>query len=211
MTASRSPGDIVSSTAIDFYFDFSSPYGYLAAHRIDALGAEFGREVIWHPILLGAVFKQTGQSPLVSQPLRGPYHLHDMKRTARRQHLPFQLPDGFPLATMASARAFYWAAQYSANEAKRLGLALFDATFGKAVNTTTTDTVVGIAATLGFDAAAVREGIASPAIKERLRAETDGAVARGVFGSPFFIVGGEAFWGNDRIRDLRDWLQTGGW
>jgi 2-hydroxychromene-2-carboxylate isomerase len=197
--------------AIEFYFDFSSPYGYLAAHRVDALGAEFGREVIWRPILLGAVFKATGQSPLVSQPIRGPYHLHDMKRTARRQKLAFQLPEGFPLATMASARAFYWAEQFSANEAKRLALALFDATFGKGVNTTTTEVVAGIAGQLGFDTAAIRDGIGDPAIKQRLKDETDQAIAKGIFGSPFFLIDGEPFWGNDRIRDMRDWMQTGGW
>lgn len=199
------------STAIEFYFDFSSPYGYFAAHRIDAVGAEFGREVIWRPILLGAVFKASGQSPLVSQPMRGPYHLHDMQRTARRLKLPFQLPDGFPIAAIAASRAFYWAEQQSPADAKRLGLALFDAAFAKGINTATTDAVAAIAAEAGFDAEDICAGIATTSIKERLKMETDGAIERGIFGSPFFIVGGEAFWGNDRIPDLRDWLQTGGW
>jgi 2-hydroxychromene-2-carboxylate isomerase len=67
---------------IEFYFDFSSPYGYLASKRIDAIGEEFGRRVRWRPILLGAVFKVTGQTPLIGQNLRGPYHLRDLARTA---------------------------------------------------------------------------------------------------------------------------------
>ena len=196
---------------IEFYFDFSSPYGYLAAHRIDALGAEFGREVLWRPILLGAVFKATGQSPLVSQPLRGPYHLHDLQRTARRLKLPFQLPSDFPMATIAAARAFYWVDGQSPDAAKRLALALFDAPFARGINTSATDTVAAIAEGAGFDPDQIRAGIGPPAIKERLKAETDRAIERGIFGSPFFIVDNEAFWGNDRIPDLRDWLKSGGW
>lgn len=201
----------MAQAPIDFYFDFSSPYGYLAAHRVEALGAETGREILWHPILLGVAFKATGQSPLVSQPLRGPYHLNDMKRSARRLGLRFQLPDGFPLATMAAARAFYWAEATSPVAAKKLALALLDACFAKGTNITKAETVAAIAADLGFNAEAVLAGIADPAIKEKLRAETDIAIARGVFGSPFFIVDGELFWGNDRLADLRDWALTGGW
>ncbi|MBK8159361.1 MAG: 2-hydroxychromene-2-carboxylate isomerase [Rhodospirillaceae bacterium] len=196
---------------IEFYFDFSSPYGYLAAHRIEAVGAEFGREVLWRPILLGAVFKATGQSPLVSQPLRGPYHLHDLQRTARRQQLPFQLPADFPMATIAAARAYYWVEQESPAEAKRLALALFDAVFAQGLNISATDTVVVIAQKAGLDPEQIRTGIGAAEIKERLKAETDQAIVRGIFGSPFFIVDGEAFWGNDRIPDLRDWLKSGGW
>jgi 2-hydroxychromene-2-carboxylate isomerase len=200
-----------TGTPIDFYFDFSSPYGYLAARRIEALGAELKREIVWHPILLGVAFKATGQSPLVDQPLRGPYHLHDMKRTARRLGLPFQLPEGFPLATMAAARAFYWADETSPLAAKKLALAALDACFANGINITKAETIAAIAAGIGFNAEAVLAGIADPAIKEKLRAETENAIARGVFGSPFFIVDGELFWGNDRLADLRDWILTGGW
>lgn len=196
---------------VDFYFDFSSPYGYIAAHRVGALGRELGREIRWHPILLGVAFKATGQSPLVSQPLRGPYHLHDMKRATRRLGLPFQLPEGFPLPTMAAARAFYFLDSTAPDAAKALALALFDACFAAGINITRAETVAGIAMKIGLDGAAIEAAIGDPAIKEKLRAETDAAIARGVFGSPFFIVDGEPFWGNDRIPDLRDWIVTGGW
>jgi 2-hydroxychromene-2-carboxylate isomerase len=193
---------------IEFYFDFSSPYGYLAAHRIDEVGAEFGREILWRPILLGAVFKATGQSPLVSQPLRGPYHVHDLQRTARRLKLPFRLPDGFPMATIAAARAFYALERGSPADARRLALALFDAAFQQGINITRAETVIAIAGDLGLDVAA---GIDDPAVKQRLKMETDSAIARNIFGSPFFVVDGEMFWGNDRIPDLKDWLKSGGW
>jgi len=89
---------------LEFWFDFSSPYGYLASYRIDAIGEEAGREVLWRPYLLGVVFKSSGQSPLVSQPMRGAYHLKDMQRAARRQNVPLVLPEGFPMATIAACR-----------------------------------------------------------------------------------------------------------
>ncbi len=196
---------------IEFYFDFSSPYGYLAAHRIEDVGAEFRRNVLWRPILLGAVFKASGQSPLVSQPLRGPYHKHDIQRTARRLTLPFRFPDDFPMATIAAARAFYVLDEDVPQEAKRLALGLLDAAFQQGINISSLATVLDIAERLGFERAAIEAGVAENAIKLRLKAETDNAIERNIFGSPFFIVDGEMFWGNDRIPDLKDWLRTGGW
>ena len=71
------------SAPVEFYFDFSSPYGYLASTQIDDLGKRHGRAIAWHPFLLGAAFKVTGQQPLTEQPLRGPYHRHDFERSAR--------------------------------------------------------------------------------------------------------------------------------
>lgn len=201
----------MTAGSIEFYFDFSSPYGYLAAHRVEEVGAEFGREVLWRPILLGAVFKASGQSPLVSQPLRGPYHKHDLLRTARRQKLPFRFPDDFPMATIAAARAFYALDAVSSKDAKRLALALFDTAFSQGINISATASVLGVAEKLGLDRAAIEAGIADNAVKLRLKAETDGAIERNIFGSPFFVVDGEMFWGNDRIPDLKDWLRTGGW
>ena len=85
---------------IDFYFDFSSPYGYLAAHRIDGIAESHGREVMWRPFLLGVVFATTGQSPLIGQPLRGAYALHDMQRGARALGIPFAMPENFPVLSL---------------------------------------------------------------------------------------------------------------
>ncbi len=196
---------------IEFYFDFSSPYGYLASERIEAIGAEFGRTVVWRPYLLGVAFKATGQSPLVQQPLRGPYHLHDMHRSARKLKLPFVIPEGFPMSTIAAARAFYWLEGQSADQAKALAQAVYRAAFAEGRNVTAGETVADIAAGIGLDRARVLEGIATPTVKDRVRAETDHALARGAFGSPFVFVGEEPFWGNDRLEDVRDWLRSGGW
>jgi 2-hydroxychromene-2-carboxylate isomerase len=196
---------------IEFWFDFSSPYGYLAAYRIDDIAATAGRSVLWRPYLLGAAFKASGQSPLVSQPLRGPYSLRDMQRSARRLKVPLVFPEGFPLATIAAGRAFYWLEARDAGQARDLAKALYRAAFAQGRNIGKTEIVLEVAGELGIDAAGLQDGIADPAVKERLRAETESAIARGIFGSPFFIVDGEPFWGNDRLDDVREWLKTGGW
>ena len=92
---------------IDFYFDFSSPYGYFACLRIDGIARKHEREVAWHPFLLGVVFRVTGQSPLPSQPMRGDYSLHDFGRSARLYGVPFIMPEKFPIPGQVPSRAFY--------------------------------------------------------------------------------------------------------
>ena len=90
---------------IDFYFDFSSPYGYLAAQRIEALAARHGRSVDWQPILLGVIFKETGAAPLTQVPLKGDYSRRDMARSARFHGIDeFRMPSRFPIPTQAAAR-----------------------------------------------------------------------------------------------------------
>src|SRR3546814_15725596 len=89
---------------VDFYFEFSSPYGYFASTQIEALAAEFQRQVRWHPILLGPMFQATGSAPLVDVPVKGQYSLHDMKRTAKLFNIPFKQPDPFPNGTVSAAR-----------------------------------------------------------------------------------------------------------
>ena len=196
---------------IEFWFDFSSPYGYLASYRIDAIGEEAGREVLWRPYLLGVVFKSSGQSPLVSQPMRGAYHLKDMQRAARRQNVPLVLPEGFPMATIAACRAFYWQEATDPRRAKDLAKALYRAAFAQGRNITTAEVVAEVGAEVNIDPAALQAGIALPAVKERVKAETDQAIARGIFGSPFILIDDEPFWGNDRLHDVRAWLKSGGW
>src|SRR3546814_18627250 len=94
-------------TPIDFYFDFSSPYGYLASEQIEALAARHGRTVAWRPILLGVVFQQTGGKPLLDIPLKGGYARHDLARAARPLWLTLQLPAHSPFPPLDVSPAFY--------------------------------------------------------------------------------------------------------
>ena len=98
-----------SAPPLDFYFDFSSPYGYLMSEKIDAVAARHGRKVRWHPILLGIIFKATGSAPLTLQnPAKAAYSIQDFERSARFMGIPYRHPSRFPLATQNAARAYYW-------------------------------------------------------------------------------------------------------
>jgi 2-hydroxychromene-2-carboxylate isomerase len=195
------------SAVIDFYFDFSSPYGYLASTRIDELAARHGRSVAWHPFLLGAAFKLTGQRALTEQPMRGPYHERDFARSARLLGVPFRLPAKFPFFALAASRAFYWLD--AGDRAKALAKAVYHAAFAEGRDVTPASTVAEIARPLGIGG--LEQGVDQPETKVHLREATDAAIARGVFGSPFFIVDGEPFWGHDRLAQVDHWLETGGW
>ena len=201
----------MSGAPIEFYFDFSSPYGYLGAQRIETVAAEFGRAVLWRPVLLGVIFKVTGQSPLVSQTMRGPYSARDMARSARKLGVKFALPEAFPFSSVYPCRIFYWLDGRSPEDAKAYARAVYDAAFAQNKPPAEPEAAVDVAVALGHDRADVLAGMQDPAIKETLRNATQQAMDKGVFGSPFFIVDGEPFWGNDRLGEVREWLQTGGW
>ena len=196
--------------AIDFYFDFSSPYGYLASTRINALAARHLRRVTWRPILLGPMFKAAGTAPLVGVPLKGPYSIRDFLRTARFLKIPYAQPTAFPIGTQNAARAFYWLTDRDAAKAQRFAQACYATYFGEGIDISSAEKVADIAALLGEDRAIVLAAMADPVVKERLKNEVDAALAKGVFGSPYIIVDGEPFWGNDRFDQLDAWLQTGG-
>lgn len=196
---------------IDFYFDFSSPYGYFAAAKIDALAATHRREVVWHPILLGAVFKLSGQQPLPNIPLKGSYAKHDMLRSARWFELPFKVPSKFPINTVAPCRAFYWVQDNNAALAKKLALALYHAYFAENRDISSPEVTANVAAKLGIDKAALATALNDAALKERVKNEVDAAIERGVFGSPYMVVDGEPFWGSDRLDQMARWLEKGPW
>ena len=199
------------SSAIDFYFDFYSPYGYLASLRIDELAARYGREVIWRPFLLGPAFAATGHGPLLDTPLMGDYAARDFARSARLQGAAFKLPEEFPKAALAPSRAYYWLFDDQPDLARRLAKAVYRATFEQGRDGTQPELVAELAQPLGIDKETLLAAITTAEVKERLKQETRATLERGVFGSPFIFVGDEPFWGNDRLEQVEHWLQTGGW
>ena len=197
--------------AVDFYFDFSSPYGYFASQKIDALAAKHRREVKWRPFLLGVAFKTTGSAPLPSIPVKGPYALRDMLRTAKYLGVTYRHPTVFPISSVWACRAFYWLDAKDPKRAKELAKALYGAYFVDNVDISSADGTIAVCAKLGLAAGEVRAGIGDQAIKDRTRTEVDKAIARGAFGSPYIIVDGEPFWGSDRLDQIDKWLASGGW
>jgi 2-hydroxychromene-2-carboxylate isomerase len=198
------------ASPIDFYFDFSSPYGYFAAERIDALAAKYDRSVNWHPVLLGAVFKKTGAAPLPMVPLKGDYARRDFARTARFHGIAFKEPTPFPISTQVAARAMRWiAATQGDAKAVAFAKAAYRAYFVDGLNIGEQSVVAQVASTMGIDSGALVEAINGDAIKEQLKAEVEQAMAHGVFGSPYIVVDGEPFWGFDRFDQLEAFLKNG--
>jgi 2-hydroxychromene-2-carboxylate isomerase len=196
---------------IEFYFDFSSPYGYLAARRIEEVVEAYDREILWKPFLLGALFKTTGAQPLLDIPLKGDYARLDLARSARRYKAPFVLPENFPFMSVAACRAFYWLNESDPNAARALIAALYDTAFGAGRSIAEATEVAAVAKNLGHDPDGVLAALQEPRIKDLLRREVEAAIAKGVFGSPYIIVDGEPFWGSDRLDDVALWLKGGGW
>ncbi len=194
---------------IEFYFDFSSPYSYLLSEQIEAVAGKYGRSVTYKPILLGAAFKVTGLGPLLAVPLKGEYSARDLARSARFAGISYRLPEPFPISTVAAARALLWLQSTGSAKSVPFVHQVFRAYFAQGRNVSEPAVLVEIAGELGIDPQALLAATQDAAIKERLRAAVDEAIARGVFGAPFVFVDGEPFWGNDRLPQIERWLQYG--
>ena len=195
---------------IDFYFDFASPYGYIASHKIDALAAKHGREATWRPFLLGAAFKITGGAAPVAFPIKGEYFIRDFARSARFHGVPYKYPSKFPISSVAPTRAFYWLNARDPKRAKDLVRALYAAYFTADVDISDAEQTIRVAASAGLNADEVRAGINDPAVKELTKVEVEKAIAAGAFGSPYIVIDDEPFWGADRLDQVERWLATGG-
>ncbi len=196
---------------IDFWFDFSSPYGYLMSEKIDALAAQYGRKVRWHPILLGIVFQATGSRPPADGvSSKGNYMMHDFQRSARFMGVPYNPPSRFPLPTQNAARAYYWLHGQDCALARAFAHAVYRAFFVDDRDISSPDTVLDIAVALGVDRDTLAAALQTPEMKARLKDECDRALTVGVFGSPHVVIDGEAFFGADRLPQIERWLETGG-
>lgn len=205
----------MTQKTLDFYFDYSSPYGYLASERIEAIAEQHNRRVRWHPILLGAVFKVTGQAPLTQAPLKGDYSVHDFHRSAREHGIEYKQPDPFPVATVAACRATLWIREHSEEEiASKLSdfvHRVFRAYYTDNSDITDANLILTLAGSLGIEIQELGQALSAQPLKDALRAEVTEAIERQVFGSPMIIIDGEPFWGHDRLEQVDRWLACGGW
>jgi 2-hydroxychromene-2-carboxylate isomerase len=200
------------ATPIDFYFDFSSPYAYLGSHLIGPVAEKHGRKVRWHPFMLGVAMKGEKTFPLTQYPMKGEYSRMDFDRTARRHNIPFNMPVDFPKITLAASRGYIWMAQE--NEAKAVAFAkqIFAAYFVNNEDIADLEVVADIASVCGVNRDAFLVAIQSPTVKDAFKKSVEEIVSgKKVFGAPYFIVDDEAFWGADRVSQLDEWLEVGGW
>ncbi len=200
-----------SKENIDFYFDFLSSYGYMGSCKIDDLAARFGRGVTWRPILLGiTIFKVMGLKAPLETPLKGDYIHMDSPRMAKYLGVPYIHPPRQP-NPLNPARAYYWLRQRDAGLAKDLAQARLARQWAQGSDISGAEVVADEAALLGVERQETLAALQDPAVKQLLAEAVDQAIAVGVFGSPFFIVDGERFWGVDRLPLVEHWLEHGSW
>lgn len=198
-----------TANPIHFWFDFSSPYSYLASHWIEDVATRHGRAVQWHAMLLGATFKAAELRPPVSYPIKGTYMIRDFLRSARMDGVPFVLPDPFPIPTQNAARIFWWLHAHDPARATAWAHAGLRAYFTRGVVLSDPVALKGLAAASGLDAEAAEAACGDARWKSKLMQVNDEAIALGAFGAPFFVIDGEPFWGNDRKAQIERWLASG--
>ena len=192
--------------AIEFYFDFGSPAAYLAATQLPHIAADTGAELVWKPMLLGGVFQATGNhSPAEIKP-KGPYMNRDLARFARRYGVPFAHNPHFPINTLLLMRGATGLQMQQPDRFADYVKAMYGAVWVDGRNMNDPATVGSVLQAAGFDAAAVLALANAQDTKDRLKAITQEAVERGVFGAPTMFVGGEMFWGQDRLDFVKEQL-----
>ncbi len=194
------------SKSLEFYFDFGSPTAYLAHKRLGQLSAQYPLEVTYKPMLLGGVFKATGNNSPVAIPAKGRYMMvHDLPRFARRYGVQMNLNPYFPINTLNLMRAAIAAEHLDC--AKAFVDAIYDAVWVQEKNMGEAEVVTAVLKEAGLNAQALQELSQAPDIKAQLIANTEAAVARGVFGAPTFFIGDDMYFGQDRLDFVEEVLR----
>ena len=192
---------------VEFYFDFGSPASYLAWTQLPKIATECGAAIAWRPMLLGGVFKATGnQSPVTIAP-KGKWMWGDLDRWAHRYGVPLNSNPNFPINTLMLMRG---AAGLQLREPDRFLTyveTMFRAIWVNAANLNDPAVVAATLKEAGFNPAAMMALVNDPAVKAKLIALTEAAVGRGVFGAPTMFVGKEMHFGQDRLEFVRDALR----
>jgi 2-hydroxychromene-2-carboxylate isomerase len=207
--AADNAGQHEETNMIEFFFDCSSPWTYLAFHNIQPLANEFSVEISWRPILVGGIFNTVNPSVYASRetpvPLKARYMKKDLADWARSAGLTIKMPPTvFPVNSVKAMRGCIW----SAKDVVPFARAVFEAYWGEDKDISSDAVLAEICQRVGIDAAKFQAGISEQAIKDQLKANTDEVMARGGFGSPsIFLDKTDMYFGNDRLPLIREALQ----
>ncbi|MCE9521970.1 MAG: 2-hydroxychromene-2-carboxylate isomerase [Alphaproteobacteria bacterium] len=189
---------------VEFLFDFGSPTTYLAYKQLPKIASRHGARILWTPILLGAVFKATGNASPAMIPLKARYMNADLARFARRYGVVLNFNTHFPVNTLPLMRG---AVAYQSTDQFDLYVnAMFDAMWAHPRNLNDSAEVSHVLKDIGIDPGEFSQRIERADVKEKLKSNTESAVARGVFGAPTFFVAGEMFFGQDRLDFVEETL-----
>lgn len=189
---------------LEFFYDFTSPTAYLAWARLPSIVQRTGAKLVYRPMFLGGVMQATGNRPPGTVEAKGKWMAADLQRWAKRFDTPFVRNPHFPMMTLMVQRAAHgW---IDRPDFEKYLAAIFNAAWRKQQNIADKDTLAAIVAEAGFSAADFFAAAEDPANKEKLKATTDEAIARGVFGAPTFFVGEEMHFGQDRLDFVEEAL-----
>ncbi len=190
---------------VDFYFDFGSPNAYLAYALLPAIAERCGAEIVWQPMLLGGVFKATGNTSPAAVPAKLAFMRKETERFLRRQPVPFERNPHFPVNTLAMMRGAV--AHQMHGDFDRYVKTCFEGMWVEGRNLNEPAELEAMLAGAGFDLDQFKGWIGDQAIKDALMAKTGEAAARGVFGAPTFFVGDEMFFGKDQLGLVEEELK----
>jgi 2-hydroxychromene-2-carboxylate isomerase len=192
---------------VEFYFDVGSPAAYLAWTQLPQIAEECGATIVYRPFLLGGVFQATGNRSPAEIPAKGRYLLDDLNRFARRYRVKFQYNPHFPINTLMLMRGALGLQMHQASRMPVYVDAVYHALWVEGRNMGEPAVVGGVLRDAGFEPQQIVDLTSDPEVKEQLKAATQQAVQRGVFGAPTFFVGEEMFWGQDRLDFVKEALQ----
>jgi 2-hydroxychromene-2-carboxylate isomerase len=194
------------ATELEFFFDYGSPFSYLADSQLKGLAERTGARVIYRPMLLGGVFKETGNSSPITIEAKRKYMNADLERWARHYAVPPLHNQHFPINTIRLMRGAVAAERLDVFAAYHR--AVYDAFWREGLNLGDAVVVRGVLERAGLDAERIAAVSEEHAVKDALRVTTEAAVARGAFGAPTFFVGEQMFWGNDRLMFVEQALSA---
>ncbi len=195
------------SKQVEFFFDFGSTASYVAWTQLPRIAAAAGARIVWRPILLGGVFKATGNASPIVVPAKGRWMMADMQRCAAKFGIPFRMPPNFPINTLAMMRGAVGIQMKRPADFDRYMTALFEALFARGLDMADPAVVTGVLTAAGFDVAEFEALTSDPAVKQALMAATDEAVQRGMFGAPTMFVADEMHFGQDRLDFVAEALR----
>jgi 2-hydroxychromene-2-carboxylate isomerase len=201
----------INAPMIDFYFDCSSPWTYLAFHNIQPLARECAATICWKPVLVGGIFNAVNPSVYAQRdnpiPAKRDYMLKDLQDWAREAGLRITMPPSvFPVNSVKVMRACIWLLEQKPAVFLPFATAVFEAYWGDDLDISQDSVIAGIADRCGLDAPELFQAVSTPDIKDALKANTEEVMRRGGFGSPTMFVGHDMFFGNDRLPLVRSAL-----